>query len=470
MSLKNPVLTRFPDFVRRFIALDVHKKYLVATGVDRDLNQVFGPFRVELKGLGQWIRKQLSPSDAIVLEATTNACPIYDELQPHVHTVVVVHPPHVHAIVGESVMTDKIAAITLARLLAAGLLQSIWVPPQEVRDLRALTAQRSKLVRLSTQAKNRLQAVLHRYYLTAPEGNLFSPERHSWWLGLPFSAVERVRIQCDLETLVFAQAQVARLEEAQVAQAAQDERVPLLVQLPGISLIVALTLLAAIGDIFRFPTAKKLVGYAGLGARVKDSGQKCRRGRITKKGRRDLRAMIIEAAHTAARVHPYWQAELARLEPRLGYSKAIVVIACKLLVAVWHVLVKGEADRYSSPERIARKLLQHTYKLGQKNRPAGQTAAGFVREQLDRLGIGVGLSTIAWGKSRVVALPPSRLAAGSASAPAGGAEAGASDRTADEEGLTIVRPKPSRRSTVKEFSEDELPQESRLAVLESVAR
>jgi transposase len=113
------------------------------------------------------------------------------------------------AIVGESVMTDKIAAITLARLLAAGLLKSIWVPPQEVRDLRVLTAQRREMVRLATQAKNRLHAVLHRYYLTAPEGNLFTLECQSWWLGLPVPPIERVRIQCDLETLAFAQAQVA---------------------------------------------------------------------------------------------------------------------------------------------------------------------------------------------------------------------------------------------------------------------
>jgi transposase len=81
---------------------------------------------------------------------------------------------------------------------------------------------------------------------------------------------------------------------------------------------------------------------------------------MTKAGRRDIRAAMIEAAHTASRTHPHWKAELARLEPRLGHNKAIVAIARKLLVAVWHVLTKGCADRCADPDLIARKLLRYT--------------------------------------------------------------------------------------------------------------
>ena len=193
------------------------------------------------------------------------------------------------------------------------------------------------------------------------------------------------------------------------ALAAQDERVVLLLQLPGVGLIIALTLLAAIGDISRFPLAKQLVGYSGLGTRVHDSGQTRRTGRITKAGRRDIRAAMVEAAHTAARTHPHWQAELARLEPRLGKNKAIVAIARKLLVAVWHVLKEGHADRFADPERVARKLLKHAYRLGRAHRPQGQTAARYVRQQLDRLGLGAELTAISLGQTRHIALPPSQL-------------------------------------------------------------
>jgi transposase len=215
-----------------------------------------------------------------------------------------------------------------------------------VREQRATLAQRTKFIRLSTQAKNRLHAALQRHHLALPDGSTFAAAHRDWWLGLPVSASERARLESDLETLAFAQQRITRL----TAEAAQDARLPLLLQLTGFGVINSLTVLAAIGDIQRFETAKHLVGYAGLGARVHDSGQLHRTGRITKAGRRDLRTALVEAAQTAAHTHPHWQAELARLEPRLGRNKAILAIARKLLVVVWHVLTDGEADRFADPE------------------------------------------------------------------------------------------------------------------------
>jgi transposase len=275
------------------------------------------------------------------------------------------------------------------------------------------------MVRLATQAQNRLHAALHRHHRPPPTGDLFAPEKRAWWLGLGLAPVEGMRIQSDLDTLAFARSQIAQLEEVLAALAAQDERVLWLIQLPGISLISAMTLLAAIGDIARFATGKRLVGYAGLpapvaqaqvGSRVHDSGLSHRSGRITKAGRRDIRATMVEAAQTASRTHPHWQAELARLEPRLGRNKAMVAIARKLLVTVWHVLTEGCADRYAEPERVARKLMQFAYRLGQANRPQGQTTAQYVRQQLDRLGLGADLTLIRWGARKVISLPPSNQA------------------------------------------------------------
>jgi transposase len=267
------------------------------------------------------------------------------------------------------------------------------------------------MVRLSTQAKNRLHALLHRHHLSAPAGMLFDPTMREWGLGLEISTLELARVRCDLDTLVFAQAQIHLLEETMLALAVEDERVVLLLQLPGVGLVTAITLLAAIGDISRFAQAKNLVGYAGLGARVHDSGQTHHTGHITKAGRRDMRAAMIEVAHTAARTHPYWRAELARLEPRLGKNKAIVAIARKLLVAVWHILSSDCPDRFADPERVARKLLKHASRLGRARRPQGQTAVQYVRHQLDRLGLGAELPSISLGTTRCIDLPPSQVVA-----------------------------------------------------------
>jgi transposase len=393
----------------RFIGLDVHKHYLVATGVDREQNEVLPLQRVPLDRLERWVERHLGQQDAVVLEMSTNSFQIYDDLVEHVYSVTLVHPPHVALITQAQVKVDRQAALKLAKLHAAKLLPAVWVPSPAGRDLRAVVAQRAKMVRLATQAKNRLHAVLHRRRLSLPhQGGLFEPENRAWWLGLPLSPLEKARLQSDLSTLDFARAQIAQLAECFKGAAAQDERLALLVQLPGINLIAGITLLAAIGDIQRFPTPHHLVGYAGLGARVYDSGQTRRTGRITKQGRRDLRATMVEAAQTAVQIHAHWKAELARLEPRLGRNKAIVAIARKLLVSVWYVLTEETAERFADPAQVARFFLQYTYRLGRAYRPADPSPAAFVRRQLDRLGIGADLTCTYHGKRRVP-LPPSSL-------------------------------------------------------------
>jgi transposase len=393
----------------RFIGLDIHKEYLVASGVNPAQETVFGPQRASMRDLEAWIAKHLTPQDAVVLEMTTNTYAVYDALLPHVHSVTVVHPPHVALIVRAQVKTDRKAALTLAQLHAARLLVGIWIPPKDVRDLRALIAQRQKMVRLASVAKNRLHAVLHRHHLDAPgDSQPFSPKHKEFWLNLPVSAMERVNVECDWETVEFAERQKERLEQGIAQAAVADERIPLLVQLPGIGLIAAVTLLAAIGDIRRFDDAKHLIGYAGLGARVHDSGHLHATGRITKAGRKDIRHVMVEAAQRAARTHPHWKVELARLEPRLGRPKAIVAIARKLLVAVWHVLTEQVADRFAEPRQVACSMFAHAYRVGVKNLPDGRSALQFTRDQLDRLKLGHDLTHLPWGSKRFK-LPPSQL-------------------------------------------------------------
>jgi transposase len=393
----------------RFIGLDVHRDYFVAAGVNAQKVTVFGPQRVPNHQLSVWIEKHLTKDDAVVLEMTTNTYLFYDLLKPHVHSVIAVHPPHVALITRAQVKTDRKAALGLAQLHAAGLLVGVWIPPQDVRDLRALLAQRNKMVRLQTQAKNRLHSALFRHALQPPDrADPFTPECRAWWEKLPVSDLERINVLNDLDTLQFAQGQIARLTECIGKMAMQDERVPLLVQLPGLNLLGAITLLAAIGDITRFEGAKQLVGYAGMGTRVHDSGQLHSSGRITKSGRRDIRRTMVEAAQHATRSHPHWKAELARLEPRIGREKAIVAIGRKLLVAVWHVLIDHEADRFAEPTNVACSFFALAYKVRVKNLPGGLSALAFTRQQLDRLHIGADLQRLPWG-SKSYKLPPSKL-------------------------------------------------------------
>jgi len=393
--------------IQRWIGLDIHKAYFVAVGVNAEKCTILGPHKISNEHLEDWIAKHLLPTDAVVMEMTTNTYQFYDTLVPHVGSVIAVHPPHVLLVTGVKVKTDKKAALTLAQLHAAGLLTGVWIPPVEVRELRAVIAQRSKMVRLRTQAKNRLTSLLHRTHRERP-AQPFQPEQKAWWDSLPLTTIEKYIVASDLETLAFAGKQIDAIGEVLRQEAAKDERVPLLTQLPGIAMLTALTILAAIGPIERFEDAKHLVGYAGMGASVHDSGQMHATGHITKAGRRDLRGAMVDAANAAVRHHLYWKKVFERLEYRLGRSKAIVAIARRLLVAVWHILTNGVADRHADETSVAASMYKLAYEIKVNNLPKGTSARAFTRQQLDRLGIGQTMDVLPWGGKKVK-LPPSQL-------------------------------------------------------------
>jgi transposase len=251
-----------PESPPRFVALDVHKSYLMIGAVDGSQTIVLPPRRVTLAQFPAWTSKHLLPTDQVVLETTTNAWELYDYLVPLVAHVVVADPVQVKVIAASFVKTDKRDTLALARLLAANLIPTVWVPPPVVRELRALVAHRQRLIKQRTMAKNRLQSLLHRHNLPPPAGDHFGPKQRAWWAALGLSPSERLCAQQDL-ALIDALSPLIGAVEAELARLSQQdpwhEQMPFLLQLPGIGLIGAMTLLAAIGDITRFSTPKHLL-------------------------------------------------------------------------------------------------------------------------------------------------------------------------------------------------------------------
>ncbi len=391
----------------RFVALDLHKDYIVVGAVDVQQRVVLAPRRIAAAAFETWARTELTASDAVVLEATTTAWQVHDLLVPLVASVTVAHPLMVKLIAAARVKTDRRDTINLAKLLAANLIPVVWVPPIEVRELRGLLAHRRRLVQQRTQLRNRLRSLLHRHHLVPPTGDPFATSQRSWWEEVPLSAVERLRAHQDLLQLDQLTPLIAAVE-AELARLSVVEpwaaQVPYLLQLPGIGLISAMTLLAAIGDIARFPAAKHLVGYSGLGAGVHASGQIHHSGPITKQGRREIRAVMVEAAWVAIAHHPHWQREFERLAPRIGRGKAVVAIARKLLVVVWYVLSGQVADTHADEAAVARKYFTWgaRYRLA---RQLGVSRALFTRQHLDQVGLGGTLDGVAY-EGRTVRLPP----------------------------------------------------------------
>jgi transposase len=169
----------------------------------------------------------------------------------------------------------------LAQLLRADLLPEAWIAPPAVRQLRALLRHRAGLVRLRTLLRNRIHAVLAGHGHDRPAGCWSGPGRE-WLASLPLPAMSREVIEDGLALIDAAEARIGRLDWEIRQRARSDPRVKVLTQLPGAGPFTALVILAEIGDITRFPTARKLASWAGLTPTVRGSDRVTHYGHISK--------------------------------------------------------------------------------------------------------------------------------------------------------------------------------------------
>jgi transposase len=380
----------------------------MVAAVNNKQELILPPKKISIEKFQQWATTNLRSSDAVVLEATGNAWQFYDMLAPLVAQVTVANPYNIKLITQARVKTDAKDAVHLAKVLAAGMVEPVWVPPPAVRDLRALVAHRERLICQRTRTRNRLHAILQAHHLFPPEGEPFAAKNKAWWEKLDLSFTQKLLIKQEMQILAGLEPLIQQVEQ-ELLQLSTDplwqKPATLLIQLPGIAVLSAMIILSAIGDISRFENAKKLVGYSGLGASVFATGQVYRTGGITKQGRVELRTVLVEVAWAAVSKPGHWQTVFEKLSARVGKGKAIVAIARKLLVVVWHVLTKEVADQKADEIRVARKLLKWGYELRKQGR-RGLGGAAFVRQQLTLLKIGEKLETVKWSGGTLVLPSP----------------------------------------------------------------
>jgi len=371
----------------RYIGLDIHKEYVLAGGQNAAQEWVMQPRRISMERFQEWASANLRKGDAVVLETTTNVWDLYDIIAPLVSRTVVAHAGGVRQIAEARVKTDKEDVKRLIRLLIADIVPEVWVPPVEVRELRGMISYRNRLVKTSTMIRNRLQSLLHRHNLILPKGGLTDK---AWWEAQKISALEKIQIRQELSMLEEIDQHKAEVDAELGRQSLGEtwgQQAMRLLQLPGFGVVISMTVMSAIGDITRFESAKKLVGYAGLGAGVHDSGKEHIEKRITKSGRKELRWALVEAAWRAIRISPYWKEQYEKYLHRMRKPNlAIVAIARKLLVAVWQVMTKEETDIHASEEDLAYKMLVLAWDLGETER-MGLTYKQFAKYGLMKLGI-----------------------------------------------------------------------------------
>ncbi|HEY5731681.1 MAG TPA: IS110 family transposase [Anaerolineales bacterium] len=373
--------------IERYIALDIHKEYVLAGGQNAKQEWVLPPRQISMAKFREWASANLQEGDAVVIETTTNVWDIYDIVAPLTTRTVVAHAGAVRQIAEARVKTDKEDVKRLIRLLIADIVPEVWIPPMEVRELRGMISYRNRLVKMGTMVRNRLQSLLHRHNILLPKGKLLDA---TWWQEQKVSTLERMQIQQELAMLEELDRHKTEVD-AELGQHCLREpwgpQAVRLLQLPGFGVVMTMIVLSAIGDIQRFESAKHLVGYAGLGAGIHESGKEHIEKRITKSGRKELRWALVEAAWQAIRISPYWKDQYEKCLRRMRRpNQAIVVIARKLLVAVWQVLTKAETDLHSNEEDLAYKMLVLSWDLDESVR-MGLTYKQFAKYALMKLGV-----------------------------------------------------------------------------------
>lgn len=325
----------------RFIGFDAHKSYAYVVELRDGLKQ---EYRVNIpSGLAEF-KERLDNTVQIVLEASTNSFKLADELSPHVARLVVADPAQTRGAASTAATTDRSAAEALARLLASDFVRPVWIPPQEIRNLRNLVELRVKLARMRVGASNRLRALLRQELIPVGPGRprlveetVKSAISQEPTMQVFCSALFRLRDQVETESLV--------VDAVLTEWSKKSEDARLIMSIPGVGPIVAACVVAQVGDIKRFSSAAKLCSYAGLVPRVHQSGMSRRSGGITRTGRRSLRWAMGLAAMSSSRVDGPVKLFKEKLCERRPRAVAMTACARKILALVWHVWSSGKAFR-----------------------------------------------------------------------------------------------------------------------------
>jgi transposase len=368
--------------VGRSIGLDVHRDFcevaIVEEGAVRSAGRIATtPEQLEL------FAQSLAPTDRVAVEVTGSAWEIARIVEPHVARVVVVSPADT-GIRQARAKTDRLDARALARLLAAGELDAVWSPDEWTRVLRRRLGRREQLVRARSRAKNEIHAVLVRRLVGRPPvSDLFGVKGRLWLAGLALPLEEAETVAACLRHVEFLDVEIAAVERQIARQALGSPELRRLMTVPGVNVICAATFVAAVGDIRRFPTSRKLVGYLGLDPRVYQSGSTpAKGGRISKQGSPSARWALVEAAWSVVQQPGPPHAFYERIRARRGNKIAVVACARKLAVLFWCLLTRDEDYAHQQPSLTAKKLRLLEIRAGAPTLKGTNTGTWATRQKM----------------------------------------------------------------------------------------
>src|SRR5688500_18104052 len=278
------------------VGIDLHRKRSHIAALDEGGGELVSRRIVNDPDTFVALLGELDGESKIALEATYGWEWLADLLEDHGYELHLAHPLRTKAIASARVKTDAVDARTLAQLLRADLLPEAYIAPRELRDLRDLLRQRFVLTQMRTALKNRVHALIARQGVQHGHTKLLGPGGRAFLTDLELRPEPRARLDVLLRLIADFDREIDAPAGEIDQLAKHDDRVTVLCQIRDIGRDLGMLIVAEIGDIERFPSARHLCARAGLTPTVRSSDAKARLGHISHLGSGALRWALIEAA------------------------------------------------------------------------------------------------------------------------------------------------------------------------------
>jgi len=323
-----------------YIGLDLHRKFTEACVLDEggDILMRNRLYHEDEQHVADFF-EQFPKDTSVAMEATIGWPWISDLLESFGFDVHLAHPLKLRLIAEARLKTDKVDAWVLAHLLRIGFLPESYLAPSHVRDQRNLLRHRESMKKIRCNIKNRVHGLLAYHNIHPKESDIFGKAGMEMLCNMELDPHSRRILDDMLDHIEYSNKEIKKLERYLRKTLARDPRVGWLRTLPGIDYLSAYYIIAEIGDISRFSTPGKLVSYIALCPTTRSSGGKTWHG-PPEGGRKLLKWVLVEAAHTAVKRDSYFATVFNQKKRKKGKHSAYFIVAHKMAKIIWHMLTE----------------------------------------------------------------------------------------------------------------------------------